>query len=571
MAQAPGSRWIPLLLVLATGGVLAAWGVLRAVRSPAPADDHSGLETPAPVEGVLTVSAYGAAGAASSPLEPRTHRTELARGRSYTAMEDNDLRGFLDGGFSWGWNQPGQVHVRVGRRDGRPRFGELEIFRVLHRWDSIPLPGDAVVRRAALELSLEEEIEWPRRLMVYRVNKDWSPGGGGVAEDHVSPPKPGEVWWNDAGFESLAWGLPGVGYAADGTESADTPAMPLAQALIRPGDSVVEITSDAFAAYATEQVRAGAPIRLLLKLSDPDEDTSGSVITIYSANEGDSWNPARHPRLVLDWEAERVTRVTSNPVALEYGRQLVLEPIATPGAAFFAVTFESEDGRTEPTLEVRGGLGTDTVAWRPAPLPFDVEWEWVQVRVVAAAAPLPLGRPFEATLRDAWIRTAAPESQVVPWTFTSPSGEIHRVQAEYREPHTWHVRFRPDELGAWTYGWSHDFDGPFEGAPGRFDVVARDRAAVWEALEALAAEVEAARDLTSDELRERYQHRSMKLERAALLRETPESYRGATQERLSTLLRGIRSAFWGRPMPDTIPFVPSPPAEWQTRSADGSN
>jgi hypothetical protein len=191
--------------------------------------------------------------------------------------------------------------------------------------------------------------------------------------------------------------------------------------------------------------------------------------------------------------------------------------------------------------------------------------------VLAATSPIPLGRPFEATIRDTWIRTGAPATQIVPWTFTSPSGEVYEVRAEYREPHTWHVRFQPDELGAWTYGWSHDFDGPFAGAAGRFDVVARDRAAVWDALEALAAEIEASDDLTSDELRARYQRRSMTLERAALLWETPESYRGATEARLSALLRRIRSVFWGRPLPDTIPFVPSPPAEWQSESAGGSN
>src|SRR5690606_35668650 len=75
------------------------------------------------------------------------HRHSWVRGRKYEGMEDNDIRGFLDGRFVAAWNQPSQVHVRLGRTwRNWYRFGERELFRVLHRWDGIRLPPGAVIR-----------------------------------------------------------------------------------------------------------------------------------------------------------------------------------------------------------------------------------------------------------------------------------------------------------------------------------------------------------------------------------------------------------------------------------------
>jgi hypothetical protein len=485
-------------------------------------------------------------------------------------MEDNDIRGLLDGMVQWGWNQASQVHVRVGRRTGGLRYGEPEIFRVLYRWDSLPIPTLATVRSASLKLFVEDADDQPRRLVLYGVNKDWNPGTGGVAGDNVSPPKPGEVWWNDALFDSVAWGLPGVGFVSDVDEDADTPLAPLAHALFQPGDTVIELASSELAAYATEQVRAGEPMRFLLKLADQDEDRTGSVMVIYSGNEGDSWNPARHPRLELEWEGDHRPRVSSTGVFLEYGRQQVLDPVPTPGAGFFDVSFSNDPSHTAPWIEVRGGSARDTSQWRSAELPFASEWDWIQVRLIAGSRPVSLGEEFTAQLRDTWIRSRAPEEQIVPWIFNSPSGNYDTLFAEYRGDNTWGVRYRPEEPGPWRYQWSQEFtDIPFRSAVGRFDVVVRDREAAWSALERLAQEIEDHGDLPLVDLRRRFLDRFHRLQRAALWWETPESFQELDRGPLPALLSRIRTGFAGAAIPDSIGLVPSPPARWELEDGGG--
>ena len=141
-------------------------------------------------------------------------------------MTDNDIRGFLDGGFIWGWNQATQIHVRLGRNGefSRPMYGEVELSRVLQRWDGITLPPDSEISTCRLTLQVEEGPEGPLRLFVYAVARDWRPGSGGEDGNNVSVPKPGEVWWRDAAYGEVPWGLPGVGFASDAHPEADTAA-----------------------------------------------------------------------------------------------------------------------------------------------------------------------------------------------------------------------------------------------------------------------------------------------------------------------------------------------------------
>ena len=574
MGQAKVWWAVTVGLTLLAAGVIAGLASLGRSTSASSPDPLSPEPTPAPVKGVLTISAYGAPGATSDPASvdpaPIVHRTEIVRGPAYQGMEDNDIRGFLDGMVQWGWNQTTQVHVRVGRRSGRLRYGEPEIFRVLYRWDSLPLPALASVRSASLTLFVEDADDHPRRLVLYRVNKDWNPGTGGVAGDNISPPKPGEVWWNDARFDSVAWGLPGVGFVSDVDEGADTPLAPLAHALFQPGDTVIKLTSPELAAYATEQIRAGEAIRFLLKLADQDEDRTGSVMVIYSGNEGDSWNPARHPRLELEWEGDNRPRVSSTRVFLEYGRQQVLDQVPTPGAGFFDVSFSNDSAHTTPWIEVRGGSARDTSQWRSAQLPFRSDWDWIQVRLIAGARPVSLGEEFTAQLRDTWIRSRAPEEQIVPWIFISPSGGYDTLLAEYRGDNTWGVSYRPEEPGPWRYQWSQEFtDVPFQSAVGRFDVAVRDREAAWSALERLAQEIEDHGDLPMEDLRRRFLDRFHRLQRASLWWETPESFQELDRGPLLGLLSRIRTALAGAAIPDSIGLAPSPPAAWELEEGNG--
>src|SRR6185436_11991899 len=98
---------------------------LGACRQAPPAFALKVVEPP-PVVGDLAVTVYdGGAGPAAT-----VHRTIWVTGKDgYAGMEDNDLRGHLDGSFKYGWNQVGQNHVRIGRRERSATFGECEIFR----------------------------------------------------------------------------------------------------------------------------------------------------------------------------------------------------------------------------------------------------------------------------------------------------------------------------------------------------------------------------------------------------------------------------------------------------------
>lgn len=75
----------------------------------------------------------------------------------------------------------------------------------------------------------------------------------------------------------------------------------------------------------------------------------------------------------------------------------------------------------------------------------------MEVRLDAVINPTPIGMRFYAQLRDTWITTGPPESQIVPWVFVLPSGEVYKVQASYLDDYTWEVDFIPDEVGRWVY------------------------------------------------------------------------------------------------------------------------
>ena len=226
-----------LLLAFSSLAALVALGLFLRARSEArtqelPHFDMDGLGAMV-ARGTLVLSTYSDSEAKA--IQPALHRSVFVNGPTYSGMEDNDLRGHLDGTFKYAWNQPTQVHVRIGRRNTGPRYGEFEIFRVLERWDGIHLPGGAQVRNARIRIGVEESPADTVAVVIYEVKKDWNPGTGGTLNNNVSPPKPGEVWWNDAGFQQTSWGLPGAGYASDSDPQADTGEMPLAEAVVCPG------------------------------------------------------------------------------------------------------------------------------------------------------------------------------------------------------------------------------------------------------------------------------------------------------------------------------------------------
>jgi hypothetical protein len=544
--------------VIVATSVLAVIAIGLALRQAASEPPAVPAEVPS-TRGLVRVSHYGNAGAAIQPL---IHRSLYVRGADYTAMEDNDIRGFLDGNFNWGWNQPGQVHVRLGRRGESARFGEYELFRILHRWDSITLPAGAAVTRAQLDLALEVGNEWPLRVMLYAVRKEWNPGAGGEARNNVSAPVKGEVWWNEAAHGVSVWGLPGVGYATQGDPNADTDAAPLAEVRYQPGDSILSLSSPRLAAYVTERVRSRQPLLFLVKLADDDEDVTGSQLTIYSASSDNDLNPVRRPRLELEWSAASERTGTELELYLEHGRSYQFPSRVVAGAVMHAITFVPDQGHATPALLVRGGMGADTASWRAASLPFSADWDWLEVRALAAATPLELGQSFTQEFRDTWVQTGPLEGQKVPWEFTSPTGEVTIVHATYQGDFRWSVHFTPTELGRWRYRWSSRFtEEGYHSPEGVFDVIIVDRANARAQLDHFLERLKAEQKHRATDATERLLIRFARLERAVLQNETPESFRSPHGDSVRVALNAIRTLLGGE-VPPPIPLTADAPVAW---------
>jgi hypothetical protein len=483
-------------------------------------------------------------------------------------MEDNDIRGFLDGNYKYGGsNQPTQIHVRVGRRPHRPLYGETELFRVLQRWDPLDLPPRAQVIEARLELFVEPGpgSDSAVNVKLYEVRKDWNPGRGGVEENNAPPARVGEVWWNDIGYGIRSWALPGVGFSSDDHPGADTGGMPLAEARYAPGDEKVVLGSDRLTAYIGGQVAADAPLLFLLKASDYDEDVIGHLLQLYSANHGDNRNLARRPRLVIEWSSPAEVQTATWDVAVEYGRWHVFPPMTVGPGRRLATTFVASPESHEPTIQARGGHGDESPKWTSQLDRIDPSWEWLQLRVLAAQDPLVLGEEFEASLRDTWVITGPPEDQEVPWIFLSPTGRRHDIPAQYAGSHEWRVRFVPDELGPWRYYWTQTFiPEPYQSAVGEFDVIGGSLENVQLQLKEFDRRI---RGLTRRQLQGQKQSLMMqfaRLERAAMRHMTPEDFASTTGEALRQALNSVRQTLSEGPVPQPGRWEPEYPPDWES-------
>jgi hypothetical protein len=178
----------------------------------------------------------------------------------------------------------------------------------------------------------------------------------------------------------------------------------------------------------------------------------------------------------VEWESAALRPLWDRPVHLEHERALVLPGLAADGASHVALSFVARDPSDVPTLELREG-GADQ-PWRAAAPVVALRGGPLAVRVRAARNAVPRGAPFEATVRDTWVRSAPPEEQEVTWTFVSPTGEVHRTPAAYEGDSRWSVRFEPDELGRWRGFFEHRLATPYRSSDAVFDVVPGDCANV---------------------------------------------------------------------------------------------
>lgn len=478
-------------------------------------------------------------------------------GKEY--LDDVDIRGFLDGRFKWGWNQPGQTKVRLGRDRSRirpPKYGEDELFRVLQRWSGVDLPEGATVRQARLRLQATERLEGERRVYLYAVRRDWNPGRGGVRRDNVSVPEEGEVWWGEARNGREAWGLPGAGFASDDDPERDTDIQPLAMAQSPAGSRQVEFEDERLTDHVDDSLDGGRPLLLLLKLGDLEEDEPGSLLDLRSAEFGTDTDRRVRPRLELTWAPPSDARCSREDVFLEHGRERTIGPIPLDGSQRLWVAFEWENGFEPPTVlwrDVARQNGAAASQWRPLEGPVGPETEAIELRVLAARDPVALGEEYSARLRDTWVVSAPPEEQDVVWSFVSPSGHEHRVSGDYRGDFTWRVEFVPDELGRWRVRWRHELAGPAEVGPvGTFDVVP---AGADNAVEQIRALTERSIDLPrSGERKEREMVRFLRLERGVMQDLTADEFRAQRGRTCRHALDRAREALWGRSLPDEIPM-----------------
>ncbi|MGI9626945.1 MAG: hypothetical protein ACR2QM_08930 [Longimicrobiales bacterium] len=495
------------------------------------------------VEGRLRISLVSEAGAAGG-----LHRTDFVPGADYHGMEDNDIRGFLDGTFLYGWNQASQKYVRAGRLNDVWGYGEYELFRVLHRWDDLRLPSGAGVEDAELVIHMGPYPPDCRlKFFLYPVKNDWVPGEGGVGQDNASPPVQDEVWWNDRRFGAESWGLPGASSSEDLEGSA------LAACVVEAGGERVEFRSAALTGYAKERCAAGLPLLFLLRLQSVQEDIPGSLAHLWAATEGENRNQGRKPRLSLFWRAPEQA-VLDRTLLVEHRTSVVL-----PLESGNVVEFTPAEGSDPPELATRAPEGD----WTPVTRGFVPDGH-SELRVRAVRDPIVFGDPFEAEFRDTWIRTARPEEQVIPWFFTSPTGREVVIQARFEGDFTWKIQFTPDEVGRWRFHWRHDLQAArYESQVEVFDVMLEAKSQAADALKHFLSLSIAGRMDSREEL-SRMMVRFSKLEREVMGLLEPADYRSEVGLELVGLMRQIRSEL-GAPVPEPIPMKGADPQLWETR------
>ena len=485
-------------------------------------------------------------------IDANEHVTRLVRGNQYAAMEDNDLRGFLDGNFKFGWNQVSQTHLRLGRRGSSPRFGEHELFRNLQRWSKIPIPREAEILEADVTLSLESGPPFPVDIAVYAVLKDWNPGSGGLKRDNNSPPEPGEVWWVEAKAGAVAWSIAGAGHASDTHPSADTKAQPLAISRYAPGDTEIVFKSSRLTDYVETRIRNAKPLLLLYKLVDPYEDSLGSVLEIWSANFGIE-SSVRRPSLQIRWRPARAVMSDNVKLLLEPGRRIELQAYAVPVDGQLATTFQHGDWSGAsgscgllPYLEYRPINGDHS--WRALPPVADImRGSSIELRITAAERPIALGETFTAIIRDTWIPVGAPEDQSVHWTFWRPDGSRINVAAEYIGEYEWRTNLPVNMLGRWAFRWRHALSGEEIVSPiQHFDVVAWELPQVVRGLQDLVSDIEESGAEARSHAMRPFELRFMRLQRAAITLAVDAD--AATMDRLMSVIRRVRELLSGRPV-----------------------
>ncbi|MBI4604017.1 MAG: hypothetical protein HY721_18835 [Planctomycetes bacterium] len=417
---------------------------VRAWRRAWAASSH-GPGLPA-ASGIARIAACCPDGPHASPLL----RTVLVAGASYGGMWDTEIRGFLDRSVKFRRNVATQYHVRAGCEGSKPQDGRYEVLRILQRWDLGLLPRFARVAGARLVLRQEDTTgfphrhppRWPVSFYLHDVRKPWGPGRGGERRDNQSEPERGDAWWLEARAGELPWKEPGCGFASDHDPEADCGGEPLAWARLGSPEEDLVFAGSRLARHVEEALASRRTLDFLIRAGHEDELVPGSVRAFFSRELGDDLSPGKRPRLEVDWSAPALWH-EERPFLLEPGGTTTIEP--RPGAAWRegAVLAASLELDGDPPLRPETLVLEPPEAGRPP-----------SVVLTTALNPVPAGEEISIALLETWAPDVArPEDLEVRFAFTAPSGRRTEARAEHAGEHRYVCRFRPDELGVWSYAW----------------------------------------------------------------------------------------------------------------------
>jgi hypothetical protein len=379
-----------------------------------------------------------------------------------STVEDTDIRGFLDGTTKYSFNQGTAYHMRVGRRMSGALKREFELKRSLVRWRLPKLPAECRIVDASLSFWVEgfskisplnaPGAQLPLHLYVFPIDPDWGPGQGGISRDSFSEAAPGEASWVEARAGERRWAVPGA--LLSGAVRA------IGVGLIEDDDKRLLIKSESLLNYLKSAFVQARSFDILLKLGDQEEDRYGTEIGLLTSQFGDNNDVySKRPRLMFDIELRYPSVTWEKEFVLEPNLEHISPVLNHPsGEVLLTAKVESgkRRGQLSPAIWVRGGRDGEPQSdnWIALDMPLRRRWDWSQVKLSIARPVIPLGEPFSIELLEAWVDPGPREKQLPELLILGPSGRVQRIRGRPIDDLRYQIRFTPNELGLWRYGWS---------------------------------------------------------------------------------------------------------------------
>jgi hypothetical protein len=214
-------------------------------------------------------------------------------------------------------------------------------------------------------------------------------------------------------------------------------------------------------------IRARQPLNVIVQAGREQEILPGSIRCFYSAEFGEDDNAELRPHLEVEWQAPTVW-TESHPFVLEPATTCFVTPHGvvpqTPDVTVCA-SLEADPppegpSRSDCTLTaLRPEIHAVGLHGSPEPrsllLPVTGQTtEGFRVRLSTAIRAIAAGDEFSTSLLETWTPSQIDRAAVtILFHFTSPSQRRLTVPAVYAGDCVYECRFRPDEMGIWSYEW----------------------------------------------------------------------------------------------------------------------